>query len=70
MKTVTLSVANRQTVKPRALDAFSGKRRGAYISFASADLLWKEQLRRWLDNPDYAPVFEVRHRHNANWSWW
>ncbi|MGH8193865.1 MAG: hypothetical protein ACREQ8_05595 [Woeseiaceae bacterium] len=18
----------------------------------------------------YDPVFEVRHRHNANWSWW
>ena len=28
------------------------------------------QLRRSLDDPDYDPVFEVRHRHNANWSWW
>jgi hypothetical protein len=28
MKRVTLSVAHRQTVKQRALDAFSGKRRG------------------------------------------
>ena len=28
------------------------------------------QLRRWLDDPDYDPVFEVRHRYNANWSWW
>ena len=28
------------------------------------------QLCRWLDDPDYDPVFEVRHRHNANWSWW
>ena len=41
MKTVTLSVAGREAVTRRALDAFSGKRRGAHISFASADLLWK-----------------------------
>lgn len=48
MKTVTLSVANRQAVKQRALDAFSGKRRGAHISFASAELLWKVlTAKRW-----------------------
>jgi len=48
MKTVTLSVANRQAVKQRALDAFAGKRRGAHISFASADLLWKVlTAKRW-----------------------
>jgi predicted transcriptional regulator len=48
MKTVTLSLANRQAVKQRALDAFSGKRRGAHISFASADLLWKVlTAKRW-----------------------
>ena len=48
MKTMTLSVANRQAVKQRALDAFSGKRRGAHISFASADLLWKVlTAKRW-----------------------
>lgn len=48
MKTVTLSVASRQAVKQRALDAFSGKRRGAQISFASADLLWKVlTAKRW-----------------------
>lgn len=48
MKTVTLSVANRQVVKQRALDSFSGKRRGAHISFASADLLWKVlTAKRW-----------------------
>jgi hypothetical protein len=29
-----------------------------------------KQLRRWLYGADYDPVFEVRHRHNANWSWW
>lgn len=48
MRTVTLSVANRQAVRQRALDAFSGKRRGAHISFASADLLWKVlTAKRW-----------------------
>ena len=48
MKIVTLSVANRQAVKQRALEAFSGKRRGAHISFASADLLWKVlTAKRW-----------------------
>ena len=48
MKTVTLSVANRQAVKQRALDAFSGKRRGAHISFASANLLWRVlTAKRW-----------------------
>jgi len=48
MKTVTLSVASRQTAKQRALDAFAGKRRGSHISFASADLLWKVlTAKRW-----------------------
>jgi len=48
MKTVTLSVASRQAVRQRALDAFSGKRRGAHISFASAELLWKVlTAKRW-----------------------
>ena len=48
MKTVTLSVVRRQAVKQRALDAFAGKRRGAHISFASVDLLWKVlTAKRW-----------------------
>jgi len=48
MRTVTLSVASRQAVKQRALAAFSGKRHGAHISFASADLLWKVlTAKRW-----------------------
>ena len=48
MKTVTLSVAAREGVTRRALDAFSGKRPGAHISFASADLLWKVlTAKRW-----------------------
>ncbi len=29
-----------------------------------------KQLRRWLNDPGYDPVFQVRHRHSANWSWW
>ena len=28
------------------------------------------QLRRSLADPDYDPVFQVRHLHRANWSWW
>lgn len=28
------------------------------------------ELRRWLDDPGHDPVFQVRHRHSANWSWW
>ncbi len=48
MRTVTLSVANRQAVTQRALAAFSGRRHGAHISFASADLLWKVlTAKRW-----------------------
>ena len=48
MKTVTLSVAARGRVTRRALDALSGKRRGAHISFATVDLLWKVlTAKRW-----------------------
>lgn len=48
MKTVTLSVASREAVKQRALDAFAGRRRGSHISFASAELLWKVlTAKRW-----------------------
>lgn len=48
MKVLTLSLAKRETVSRRALEAFSGKRRGAHISFASADLLWKVlTAKRW-----------------------
>jgi hypothetical protein len=28
------------------------------------------ELRRWLADPNYEPVQQVRHRHRANWSWW
>ena len=48
MKIVTLSVATRGAVTRRVRDAFAGKRRGAHISFASADLLWKVlTAKRW-----------------------
>lgn len=29
-----------------------------------------KQFRRWLTDPGYDPVFQVRHRHDANWGWW
>ena len=29
-----------------------------------------KRLRRWLVDPGYDPVMQVRHRHTANWSWW
>ena len=48
MKTVTLSLATREAVTRRALDALSGRRRGAQISFASTELLWKVlTAKRW-----------------------
>lgn len=48
MKTLTLSMAKRETVSRRARDAFSGKRSGAHISFASTDVLWKVlTAKRW-----------------------
>ena len=48
MKTVTFSLATRQQVSRRALSAFSGRRAGAHVSFASADLLWRLlTAKRW-----------------------
>lgn len=48
MRTVTLEVAPRETVMRRALAAFGGKKQGAYISFATAELLWKVlTAKRW-----------------------
>lgn len=48
MRTVTLSVGTREGITRRAIEAFSGKRRGAHISFASADLVWKVlTAKRW-----------------------
>jgi hypothetical protein len=28
------------------------------------------EMRKWLKNPGFDPVFECRHRHDANWAWW
>ncbi|HMI97630.1 MAG TPA: hypothetical protein VK479_14045 [Micropepsaceae bacterium] len=48
MKTVTLGIANRQTVNRRALDAFKGRKQGARISFATPELLFKLlTAKRW-----------------------
>lgn len=48
MSTVTISVASRRDTKRRALGAFRGESQGAYISFASIELLWKVlTAKRW-----------------------
>jgi len=48
MKTVTLDVASSADVTRRALDAFKGRKRGARISFATPELLWKVlTAKRW-----------------------
>ncbi len=39
MNNVTLSVATREDVGPRARAAFKGEHQGAYISFGSFELL-------------------------------
>lgn len=30
----------------------------------------RAELNRWLRNPDFDPVFQDWHKHEANWSWW
>ena len=48
MNTVTLRIASREDVTRRALAAFRGEVQGAFISFASTDLLWRTLTRkRW-----------------------
>ncbi len=48
MKTVTLGIANRNTVNRRALDAFKGRKQGERISFATPELLFKLlTAKRW-----------------------
>jgi predicted transcriptional regulator len=48
MRTVTIGVASPETAKRRVRAAFSGKRQGEFISFASAELLWKVLTpKRW-----------------------
>jgi predicted transcriptional regulator len=41
MTKVTLGVSSTQDTKRRMLRAFQGKEQGAFISFATAELLWK-----------------------------
>ena len=48
MNQVTFCVAEREDVATRARAAFRGERQGAFISFASPDLLWRVLTRkRW-----------------------
>jgi hypothetical protein len=30
----------------------------------------ERMMRRWMMAPDFDPVFEASHKHEANWSWW
>ena len=48
MNTVTLSIASRDDVSRRALEAFEGKSQGFHLSFASIELLWQTLTpKRW-----------------------
>jgi predicted transcriptional regulator len=48
MSTVTIGVCSVKEVRQRRAAAFRGKRQGAYISFASEELLWKTLTpKRW-----------------------
>lgn len=48
MKTVTIDVAPLDAVKQRMADAHRGRRRGAYISFPTHELMWKTLTpKRW-----------------------
>src|SRR6266498_3001275 len=48
MKVVTVDVSSTEEVKRRALEAFSGKKQRARISFATPELLWKVlTAKRW-----------------------
>ena len=41
MTTVTIGLSSAEDTRARMLGAFAGKEQGAFISFASAELLWK-----------------------------
>jgi predicted transcriptional regulator len=48
VNTVTIGVSSVKEVRRRTAEALRGKRQGAYISFASEDLLWKTLTpKRW-----------------------
>jgi predicted transcriptional regulator len=47
-RTVTLSIASRDEVSRRAIDAMRGNWQGAHISFESVDVLWSTLTKkRW-----------------------
>lgn len=49
MKTVTVGVSSIRDVQQRTAAAFRGQRQGAYISFASEEVLWKTITpKRWM----------------------
>jgi predicted transcriptional regulator len=48
MNTVTLGISSLDQVKARTAAAFRGERQGAYLTFASIELLWRTMTpRRW-----------------------
>jgi predicted transcriptional regulator len=48
MRTVTMGVADIDTVKRRALEAFKGRPQGSYITFVSVELMFRVLTeRRW-----------------------
>lgn len=64
----TLSVASREAVSARMRRAFGGKRQGAFITFASVELLWKViapkrmEILRALAGGEAVPIREVARR--------
>jgi predicted transcriptional regulator len=62
MTTVTLGIASVEETRARMRRAFQGKAQGVFISFGSAELLWKvitpkrwEVLRNDRGRSDYVP---------------
>ncbi|MGH7074675.1 MAG: DNA-binding protein, partial [Stellaceae bacterium] len=48
MTTVTIGISSAEDAKARMLGTFAGEEQGAFISFASAELLWKVVTpKRW-----------------------
>jgi predicted transcriptional regulator len=48
MSVLTITLASRDSVSRRVLDAFAGKQQGAHLSFATPELLWKVlSVKRW-----------------------
>ena len=51
---------SRLVTYPQLLDALE-------VSRATSN---DRMLRRWLNDPQFDPVFRDWHKHDANWSWW